>query len=64
MAMADMPNTARHRAESIERLEQGLELCLVLCEAADKPIVRNLLERALDEVRAAQHKGLPKLKQR
>lgn len=59
-----MPNAARRRAERIERLEQGLELCLVLCAAADQPVVRNLLERALDEVRAAQHKGLPKPKQR
>ena len=51
-----MRDTAKHRAEIIELLEKAL----MLSEQASEPIVRYLIERALDEARGAQVKGMPK----
>ena len=55
-----MPDTASHRAEILNQLDQALRLCLALCKEAGEPIAGSLIERALDEVRAAQVKGIPK----
>lgn len=53
-----MPDTAKYRAEIIEYLEKAL----LLSEQASEPIVGYLIERALDEARASQVKGMPKPK--
>ena len=53
-----MYNLVKHRAEIIEHLEQAF----MLCNAAGEPIASSLIKRALVQVRAAQIKDLPKLK--
>lgn len=45
-----MRDTAKHGAEMIEHLEKAL----TLSEEASEPIIGYLIERALDEARAAQ----------
>jgi hypothetical protein len=48
-----MRDTAKHRAEIIDHLEKALSLC----DQASQPIVGYLIERALDEARAAHWTG-------
>ena len=52
-----MRDTTKHRAEMIEHLEKAF----TLSEEASEPIIGYLIERALDEARAAQW-GLQKPK--